>query len=196
MAEPATNLAIAAPNTAQHLDGKRGAILDAARALFARYGYKRTSIDDVAREAGIAKGTVYLYFASKEALYRALSEDLARQALDDAARALADPNRASALTGALQAKYGRFFRLVRMSPHAGELLDSKNKLSADVFEGFDRAYRAALLPLMGEIARPPLDGPRLLALVLSAASGIEASAPDAERFDIALADLVAWTLRA
>jgi AcrR family transcriptional regulator len=42
------------------------AILDAAERLLARFGYKKTTIDDLAREAGIGKGTVYLHFPSKE----------------------------------------------------------------------------------------------------------------------------------
>jgi AcrR family transcriptional regulator len=44
----------------------RDAILDAAERLLAHYGYKKTTIDDLAREAGIGKGTVYLHFPSKE----------------------------------------------------------------------------------------------------------------------------------
>src|ERR1700722_17433909 len=50
---------------------KREALLDAARAVFSRDGYAASSVDDVAGEAGIAKGTVYLYFKSKEELYLA-----------------------------------------------------------------------------------------------------------------------------
>jgi AcrR family transcriptional regulator len=50
---------------------KHAAILDAARAVFSRDGYSASSVEDVAAEAGIAKGTVYLYFKSKEELYLA-----------------------------------------------------------------------------------------------------------------------------
>ncbi len=50
---------------------KQDSILDAARTVFSRDGYTDTSVDDVAAEAGIAKGTVYLYFKSKEDLYLA-----------------------------------------------------------------------------------------------------------------------------
>jgi AcrR family transcriptional regulator len=65
---------------------KHGAILDAARAVFSRDGYAASSVDDVAAEAGIAKGTVYLYFKSKEELYlAALLRDV--KAFGDAARA-------------------------------------------------------------------------------------------------------------
>ncbi|MDX6694705.1 MAG: hypothetical protein QOF02_2308 [Blastocatellia bacterium] len=44
----------------------REAILDATDRLLARYGYKKMTIDDVAQEVGIGKGTIYLHFSSKE----------------------------------------------------------------------------------------------------------------------------------
>lgn len=44
---------------------KRRRVLEAATALFVKHGYRRTSVDDVARQAGVSKGAVYLHFASK-----------------------------------------------------------------------------------------------------------------------------------
>ena len=44
----------------------RDAILDATDRLLAHYGYKKMTIDDLAREVGIGKGSVYLHFTSKE----------------------------------------------------------------------------------------------------------------------------------
>lgn len=44
----------------------REAILDATDSLLSRYGYKKMTIDDLAREVGIGKGSVYLHFTSKE----------------------------------------------------------------------------------------------------------------------------------
>ncbi len=44
----------------------RDAILDATDLLLSRYGYKKMTIDDLAREVGIGKGSVYLHFSSKE----------------------------------------------------------------------------------------------------------------------------------
>jgi AcrR family transcriptional regulator len=41
-------------------------ILDAADRLLARYGYKKMTMDDIAQEVGIGKGTIYLHFRSKE----------------------------------------------------------------------------------------------------------------------------------
>jgi AcrR family transcriptional regulator len=48
---------------------KEQRILDAAQKLFARYGPKKTSIDEIAQNAGMGKGTIYLYFRSKEDIF-------------------------------------------------------------------------------------------------------------------------------
>jgi AcrR family transcriptional regulator len=45
-------------------------ILDAALAVFGEFGFDRAKLDDVARLAGVSKGTLYLYFDSKESLFR------------------------------------------------------------------------------------------------------------------------------
>lgn len=58
---------------------KRLRILEAATALFVDHGYRKTGIDDIARAAGIAKGTVYLYFATKtELLIAAIAREKQR----------------------------------------------------------------------------------------------------------------------
>ena len=58
---------------------RRCSILRAARAVFARQGYAHTVVDDIATQAGIAKGTLYLYFPSKEQIYLAAFLEQARQ---------------------------------------------------------------------------------------------------------------------
>jgi AcrR family transcriptional regulator len=67
-------------------------ILDAAAALILRWGYNKTTIDDIARQAGVAKGTIYLHWTTREELFGALvlRERLA-MAEDFAARVAADP---------------------------------------------------------------------------------------------------------
>jgi|CXWK01.1.fsa_nt_gi AcrR family transcriptional regulator len=47
----------------------RDTILDAAESLLGRYGYRKTTMDDIAREARIGKGTTYLHFRSKEEVF-------------------------------------------------------------------------------------------------------------------------------
>src|SRR5262245_52764249 len=52
--------------------GRREAILAAALKAFSSNGFAATRLDDVARRAGVAKGTIYLYFADKETLFQEL----------------------------------------------------------------------------------------------------------------------------
>jgi len=46
-------------------------LLDAATTLLVHWGYRKTTIDDVAREAGVGKGTIYLHWKDKNDLFRA-----------------------------------------------------------------------------------------------------------------------------
>ena len=55
---------------------RRTAVLDVARRLFADAGYHATSIDDIIAEARIARGTFYLYFESKRAIFDELLDEL------------------------------------------------------------------------------------------------------------------------
>src|SRR6266540_7253755 len=47
-------------------------ILDAAFTLILRWGYNKTIIDDIARQAGVAKGTIYLHWKTREELFTSL----------------------------------------------------------------------------------------------------------------------------
>lgn len=74
MSEPATNAE------------REQAILDAASALITHYGYDKTTVEDMAQQAGVAKGTLYLHFRSKDDLFSAL---IAREAQRVAERSFA-----------------------------------------------------------------------------------------------------------
>jgi len=61
-------------------------ILAAAFQVFAAQGYEAARLDDVAERAGIAKGTIYLYFRDKRQLFRAVVRSLLRKRFDAVAR--------------------------------------------------------------------------------------------------------------
>jgi AcrR family transcriptional regulator len=58
------------PRWQRRPDTRPEELLDAALEVFAEQGFARARLDEVARRAGVSKGTVYLYFESKEALFR------------------------------------------------------------------------------------------------------------------------------
>ncbi|MGO8792792.1 MAG: TetR/AcrR family transcriptional regulator [Terriglobia bacterium] len=98
---------------------RRTEILNAARSVFARKGFVRGIMDAIAKEAGLAKGTVYLYFRSKEEIYRAVldhdMEFLKKDTLEriDAAKNLKDKIRAFTLARLENAEEKKeFFRIM------------------------------------------------------------------------------------
>jgi len=66
-------LASAPPTPSRH-DARRAALIDAAGALFVEKGVEATTVEEIAARAGLAKGTVYHYFATKADLLGALRE--------------------------------------------------------------------------------------------------------------------------
>jgi len=82
---------IATLRTAESLRaGKRDAILRAATDVFARSGFFGAQVADVARTAGVAAGTVYLYFRSKDDLLVSIFEKTMREAIQEG-RASVEP---------------------------------------------------------------------------------------------------------
>src|ERR1700719_3351644 len=75
---------VAGGRTALHLVGdedssKRRQILDGARKVFMNLGFDGASMGEIARSAGVSKGTLYVYFADKSRLFEAIVEE---EALD------------------------------------------------------------------------------------------------------------------
>ncbi len=61
-------------------------IVQAAIATFSKYGYDKTRMDDIAESANLGKGTLYLYFKSKEELFYAISENSIKELKEQLSR--------------------------------------------------------------------------------------------------------------
>src|SRR5258708_33884505 len=130
---------------------KQERILEAAQRLFVRYGVKRTSFDDIVQEAGIAKGTLYLYYDSKNVLFAAVAARLCTKLLDQAHQAVnASASLTEQLVGVLDAYVGVIHRLVAESPHMAELIDGKESIASDSFDTFDRDMKAMLHRILND----------------------------------------------
>ncbi|MBF6437539.1 TetR/AcrR family transcriptional regulator [Nocardia cyriacigeorgica] len=127
---------------------RRQEILDAAAKVFARKGFAASRIDDVAAEAGIAKGTIYLYFDSRDALLSGVFGSY----MAETEQVLAHLGEGPALQ-----------RLARLVRGAMEMLDSHPdhvRVLLDVWAanppidlvGVYRDYRAAISGLLAEAA--------------------------------------------
>ncbi len=163
-------------------DATREAILAAGLHCFGRDGFRRTALERVATEAGVSRAAVYLHFANKEELFRALVDDLHARALSEAtAAARGDGPLADRLTAVMVAKTARFFDLLRASDHAQEFLDENHRLCGEISTAF-AAKHARLLARMiataaaaGEIslATAGASATQVAELLLDTAEGIK-----------------------
>ena len=167
-------------------EARHTVILDAALQVFGQYGYRRTSMDDIAREAGIGKGTIYLSFASKEEVFQALSQRLAQRMLADAEAASRRPGTTADKLAAMHAAwFGTYADTIRRSPHAAELLDAKHHLSADLVADSASRYKRLVRDVLAEaVAAGELDlepagltAATAAELLIASARGLQSSAP-------------------
>src|ERR1700722_4279910 len=109
---------------------KPNAIVLAGLRLFTQYGYRKTSIDDIAEAAHVAKRTVYLHFENKAAVFLAILEYLGDQVRQRCAAAERMGGTAvNRLTGLLDAYFGMGFELFSGSEHMPELEETFSKLA-------------------------------------------------------------------
>ncbi len=80
-------------------------ILDAAFETFAEHGLASARLEDIARRAGVSKGTIYLYFPSKEDLFREVVRHTVGDAIDDVERRLAGPTAMDDLNSFMDAQW-------------------------------------------------------------------------------------------
>jgi AcrR family transcriptional regulator len=121
-------------------------VLDATYECLARYGVRRTTVDDIARTMGVSRSAVYQYVRGKDDAVRRLAERLHAQAFERAqAAAAADIAAAERIRGILGAKLELVLQLTENSTHAGELLDEKARLFGDVCTAFTADIRALLV---------------------------------------------------
>lgn len=106
------------------MDERNKKLVEAAQTVFARYGVSKTTMNDIAREAGVARQTLYNAYPSKEAVLRATLRHAADHAMDAVSSAWREQT-------SLCDKLETYFRLgplnwydiIQVSPEAADLID-------------------------------------------------------------------------
>ncbi|MCD7059319.1 TetR/AcrR family transcriptional regulator [Pelagibacterium xiamenense] len=157
---------------------RRKRILEGAEAVILRSGLKGTTMEMIAREAGVAKATLYSYFPDKEAIYTALVEVMAEGKLAAFHRGIGQDGPFDERIGeALAGKLGVAADLLARSPHADELLNAHHRL-AGTLKALDNQVEAELA---GVLAAEGVPDPEITArMLLASAYGILAKIPDPE----------------
>jgi AcrR family transcriptional regulator len=165
-------------------DPRQKAILKAAFTAFAAYGFRKTSMDDIARGAGMSRPALYLHYRNKEDIFRSLAQFYYDDAVDSVRAALArDLPLPDRLAGAFAAQGGAIIETMLTSPHGRELLDTGNATAADIAEAGEARLRAVYAGWLTDMAakgalrlRVPPDA--AAAAMTAALAGIKGKAPD------------------
>lgn len=170
-------------------------LLDAALDLFVERGFAATRLDDVARAAGVSKGTLYLYFCSKEELFKAVvresvvphlgeAEGMLDHFTGDSAQLLRGlmttwwdkigNTKLSGLTKLMIAEAGNFPDLARF--YQEEVIDRGEKLVTKMLER--GIARGEMRPVDIQIASRILIAPILMMMLWKHSEGVCQIAPD------------------
>tara|TARA_R100000750_G_scaffold39482_1_gene25438 strand:+ start:2441 stop:3025 length:585 start_codon:yes stop_codon:yes gene_type:complete len=142
---------------------KQETILGAAMAVLCQYGYRRTSMEDIAQAAGMSRPALYQHFRNKENIARCMVQVYFDQSVQAVTQALAGQGTVPDLLRAgYAAKTGPMIRDMLDSPHGAELLDLKNSQARDLVEDGSARITAVFADwLTREVAagRVTLDAP-------------------------------------
>ncbi|MFU8883312.1 MAG: TetR/AcrR family transcriptional regulator [Rhodobacterales bacterium] len=186
-------------------DPRRKAILKAAFEAFSTYGYRRTSMEDIARASGMSRAALYLHYRNKEDIFRSLAQFYYDDAVAQVRAVLArDLPLQEALSQAFEAQTGQIFEALLSSPHGDELLDTKYASSADIAQaGAARlvAVYAGWLDQQASTGRATLavaggDATALAATMMAALHGLKTPMPAPAAYRAAAALLAAVFARA
>jgi AcrR family transcriptional regulator len=135
-------------------DARFKRVIRAAEELFKRIGFRAVTMELVAREANIAKATLYSRFKNKDELFIAVCARLARllRGVVEQALARTDTLLDARLVEAMIAKHRLVFTLVRGSAHAAELFSYKDVMAGEIFAGLDATILDLLAKAMAEDA--------------------------------------------
>lgn len=127
---------------------RRETILDAAILVFGHFGFKKTSVDDLAEAAKMSKQGLYLYFSSKDEIFLAAIQKYLDDGLDMVQLELAQTDRSlfSCLMKAMDAWFGR--HIDTFSPGSFDVIKAGNVLAENHTEEYKSAFRQKMAKAM------------------------------------------------
>lgn len=176
-----------APSPSARARATRELLMDAALAEFSAFGYRRSSMEGVARRAGVSRGTLYLHWKSKEDLFRGIVEVLHEDHLAAMQDVLEQeqPELEPALLAMLEARFLRFVELTSGSTHAAELYDLHGRMCGDIARASQERSEQLLALLVGravssgeaDLSRSGLTPAQVAAALFDCAHGAKGEDP-------------------
>lgn len=173
-------------------------VLAAGRQVFLRYGYKRTTMNDIAEAAKMSRPAVYLVFPSKEEIFAAVL----KQALDDMLEQIRGglpqfDNVPDKVAFAFEIWCVQPYEMTLAAPDAKDLLESgyeyANAVVTEAFRQFEAVVAAVLEPAVRAQANVALSAAQITHILVSAIPGFKQSVRDAAELRRQMAGLFAMT---
>jgi AcrR family transcriptional regulator len=169
-------------------DTRSAAIISAALTTFMNYGFKRTTMDDIARAAGMSRPALYLAYKNKKDIFRACVIAMTDELREDLASLLAMPGTTEErILQILNLGIVKPHREIGTTPHGDELFALKSEIAADLFKGWMDVIEEALTRQLEEDARKGLidcstsgtgiQASDIAALIAESAEGIKMRMP-------------------
>lgn len=176
----------------QPTSDKRGAIIAAALDVFINYGFKKTSMDDIARAAGMSRPALYQVFKNKTEIFRAASLGIL-EVMGHTARAAfeSDKSFADRLYDSIDNSILSLHRKIDATPHGAELMGVNEEVAGDIEEKWcDQMIGAIAAGIQnaeesGEIALDPIgvDARTVATIVMQTMEGLKAKYLRGEAID-------------
>lgn len=179
---------------------RKDAICDAAARMFIRYGVSRTGMNDIAREAGIARQTLYNIFPNKDAVLLATIRLFMGRALEETVRDLAGSDDLRGQLGIVfEHLVRRPYALVHTSPNAEDIIEGLGAESRAVISecraGFRDIVEGLLTPAEAKVAQAGMTVRQLADATINFAYAAKYEASDQARLDELLQSLRAMVMR-
>jgi len=175
-------------------DPKQHVILASALEAFATYGFRKTSMDDIAKRAGMSRPAVYLHYKNKEAIVRSLTRAHYAEKIENVSKALAGEGSVSdRLAHAIDAQVKGLAEILT-SPHGMEMLDTSKSTASDILAEGEAEMTALYADWLrredsaGRVRLP--NGPDETAKTITATvMGVKLTATDAGEFERRISQL-------
>lgn len=148
-------------------------LLDGAMQQFARHGFAKTSMADIAKASGISRTSLYNHFATKEDVFKALSGRINARVYEAVVAAMSAPGPwDQRLLQIINARVSWVYELLHASEYGRELINEKNRIcGGDVLASNDR-FAAVISNLLATNLRDRKDADLLAHILVQSVNGV------------------------
>jgi AcrR family transcriptional regulator len=185
---------------------KESRVLEAAKSVFLRYGFRRVTMQDIAEEAGISRPALYLIYSNKEEVFLAAIRDVAARNLRTIREDLwVQPTVESSLQFAFEVWAVQPYQLMLDSPDARDLIDCAHGFAREVMEQATREFEVLLVEILKPLVKAPvtsqaglseLEAAQIAHLLASCTHGFKEAASSTEELRTMISGLITLTIAA